>query len=34
MSEKESETKKDTYKKPELRKEGQLTDITAGTFSD
>ena len=30
MEEKKPEVKKDPYEKPELKKEGQLKDITAG----
>jgi len=33
MAKKKSEAMKERYEKPELRKEGQLKDITAGVGS-
>jgi hypothetical protein len=34
MTEKKNEKKKETYEKPELKKEGELKSITAGNGTD
>ncbi len=34
MSEKERKPEKDQYEKPEVKKEGELKDVTAQVFTD